>query len=100
MTDLLIAAQAAPITIELPTAVSAAAWVITVLLAGIGEPEHGMTTAECAAVADRLRNAFESGLSDHAPALRRPVCWPELLFVPAGSRSPGARVIRDGDGSG
>ena len=36
MTDLLIAAQAAPITIELPTAVSAAAWVITVLLAGIG----------------------------------------------------------------
>ena len=36
MTALLIAAQAAPITIELPTAVSAAAWVITVLLAGIG----------------------------------------------------------------
>ena len=36
MTDLLIAAQAAPIAIELPTAVAAAAWVITVLLAGIG----------------------------------------------------------------
>lgn len=37
MTDLLIAAQAAPpITIELPTAVAAAAWVVTVLLAGIG----------------------------------------------------------------
>ena len=37
MTFLLIAAQAAPpITIELPTAVSAAAWVITALLAGIG----------------------------------------------------------------
>ncbi len=37
MTDLLIAAQAAPlITIELPTAVSAAAWVTTVLLAAIG----------------------------------------------------------------
>ena len=35
MTDLLIAAQAAPITIELPTAVSAAAWVTTVLLSGI-----------------------------------------------------------------
>ena len=33
MIDLLIAAQAAPsITIELPTAVSAAAWVITILL--------------------------------------------------------------------
>ena len=55
-----------------------------------GEPEHGTTTAECTAVADRLRNAFESGLSDHAPALRRPVCWPEMLFVPAGSRSPDA----------
>ena len=37
MTHLLIAAQAAPpITIALPTAVSAAAWVITALLTGIG----------------------------------------------------------------
>ena len=37
VTDLLIAAQAAPpITIELPTAVAAAAWVITILLAAIG----------------------------------------------------------------
>ena len=37
MTELFIAAQAAPaVTIELPAAVSAAAWVITVLLAGIG----------------------------------------------------------------
>ena len=36
MTHLLIAALSAPpITIELPTAVSAAAWVITVLLAAI-----------------------------------------------------------------
>ena len=37
VTELLIAAQAAPlITIELPTAVSAAAWMITILLAAIG----------------------------------------------------------------
>ena len=36
MFDLHLAAQAAPITIELPTAVSAAAWVGAVLLAGIG----------------------------------------------------------------
>ena len=50
------------------------------------EPEHGMTTAECAAAADRLRNAFESKLPAHAPTLRRPVCWPEMLFVPAGFR--------------
>ena len=36
MIDLHLAAQAAPITIELPTAVSAAAWVGAVMLAGIG----------------------------------------------------------------
>ena len=36
MFDLHFAAQTAPITIELPTAVSAAAWVVAVLLAGIG----------------------------------------------------------------
>jgi hypothetical protein len=36
VTDLLVAAQSAPIVIELPTAIAAAAWVITVLLAGIG----------------------------------------------------------------
>ena len=36
MFDLLLAAQAAPITIELPTAVSAAAWVVAALLAAIG----------------------------------------------------------------
>ena len=37
MAHLLIAAQAAsPVAIELPTAVSAAAWVITAPLAGIG----------------------------------------------------------------
>lgn len=45
-------------------------------------PAH-VTPAECAAAADRLRNAFESRLADHAPTLRRPVCWPEMLFVPA-----------------
>lgn len=36
MFDLLLAAQAAPITIELPAAVSAAAWVVAALLAAIG----------------------------------------------------------------
>ena len=36
MLDLQLAAQAAPITIELPTAVSAAAWAGAVLLAVIG----------------------------------------------------------------
>ena len=45
-------------------------------------PAH-VTPAECAAAADRLRNAFESRLAEHAPTLRRPVCWPEMLLVPA-----------------
>ena len=52
-----------------------------------GAPEHA-TPANCAAVADRLRNAFESRLADHAPTLRRPVCWPEMLFVPADRPAP------------
>ena len=60
-----------------------------------GAPEHGMTTAECAATADRLGTAFESDLSEHAPALRRPVCWPEMLFVPTSSGSSGARTITE-----
>lgn len=55
-------------------------------------PVH-VTPAECAAAADRLRNAFESRLADHAPTLRRPVCWPEMLFVPAN------RPATDDDGN-
>ena len=38
------------------------------------EPENGMAAGECTATVDRLKEAFESGLSDHAPTLRRPVC--------------------------
>ena len=55
--------------------------------------ERSMTTAECVAVVDRLRSAFESGLSNYAPSLHRPVCWPEMLFLPAGSGSSDARGI-------
>ena len=56
-------------------------------------PSRSMTTAECVAVVDRLKSGFESGLSDLAPSLRRPVCWPEMLFLPADSRSSDARAI-------
>ena len=59
---------------------------------GGSEPESGMATTERAATADRLQKAFESGLSNHAPALRRPVCWPEMLFVPADSDSSVAQT--------
>ncbi len=60
---------------------------------GATAPARSMTTAECVAVVDRLRGGFESGLSDLAPSLRRPVCWPEMLFLPADSRSSGAGAI-------
>ena len=74
-------------------------WELLQLLNGVplkgvaGKPAPGTALAECAALADRLKNAFESGLSDHAPALRRPVCWPEMLIVPAGFVSSGAPTI-------
>ena len=55
-----------------------------------GGSDSGMATAEHMAAVDRLKHAFESSLSDHAPTLRRPVCWPEMLFVPVGPASPSA----------
>ena len=46
------------------------------------ESNRSMAAAHCRAVVERLRNAFESGLADHAPALHRPAAWPEMLFIP------------------
>ena len=63
-------------------------------LKGAGsEPGRCGTPAAQAATVDRLKNAFESGLADHAPALRRPVCWPEMLFVPGSATSPSVRSV-------
>ena len=63
-----------------------------VTLKGAGsEPGKCGTSAAQAATADRLKKAFESGLADHAPALRRPVCWPEMLLVPGSGTSPSVR---------
>ena len=59
-------------------------------VAGISAP--GMAPAECTALVDRLKSAFESSLLEHAAALRRPVCWPEMLFVPVGFVSSGAHA--------
>ena len=53
-----LAAQAAPITIKLPTAVSAAAWVVAALLAAIG----GLT----AFVAWFLRREVDNNDAAHA----------------------------------
>ena len=46
------------------------------------ESERSITAAQWTTVVDRLKNAFESGLADHAPGLHRPTSWPEMLFVP------------------
>ncbi len=48
-----------------------------------------ITATDLSSVAGRLRTAFESDLSNHAPALRRPVSWPEMLFVPVDTTSEG-----------
>ena len=63
------------------------------LKTGGSEPESGAMAAEHAATVDRLKTAFESGLSERAPALRRPVCWPEMLFLPADSGSSDTGAI-------
>ena len=64
------------------------------------EPENGMAAGECTATVDRLKNAFESGLSDHAPTLRRPVCWPEMLFVPGSAASSSVRSADENAATG
>ena len=46
------------------------------------ESNCSTTGADCTVALKRLRSAFESGLTDHAPALHQPVAWPEMLFVP------------------
>ena len=57
-----------------------------------------IVTADCetlpanvGALVDRLRIALEAVLSNHAPALRRPIAWPEMLLVPA---TPGGKTQR------
>ncbi len=45
------------------------------------DSNRSITAAHCTAVVERFRNAFESGLAEHAPALHRPVAWPEMLFI-------------------
>ena len=65
-----------------------------------GEPGRCGTPAALAATADRLKNAFESGLANHAPALRRPVCWPEMLFVPSNAASPTVRRVHENGAAG
>ena len=39
-------------------------------------------TMEEGATVERLKKAFDADLSARAPTLRRPVSWPEMLFIP------------------
>ncbi len=71
----------------------------TLKSAGIEPGRCGTATAH-AATAHRLKNAFESDLSNHAPGLRRPVCWPEMLFVPGSTASPRVRSVHENGAAG
>lgn len=43
----------------------------------------GPTTEIAETVIARLKQAFDVDLSSHAPTLRRPMSWPEMLFLPS-----------------
>lgn len=45
-------------------------------------PGAGPTTEGAETVIARLKRAFDVDLSSHASTLRRPVSWPEMLFLP------------------
>jgi ERCC4-related helicase len=48
-----------------------------------GPPGAGPATDGAEAVIERFKQAFDASLSSHAPTLRRPISWPEMLFLPS-----------------
>lgn len=46
-------------------------------------PGSGPATEGAEAVIEHLKQAFDSSLSSHASTLRRPISWPEMLFLPS-----------------
>ncbi len=46
-------------------------------------PGAGLATDGAEAVIEHLKQAFDSSLSSHASTLRRPISWPEMLFLPS-----------------
>ena len=64
-------------------------WELLRLLNGASSKSLAMTpgieppAGDLVAVVRRLHDAFASCLSEHAPTLRRPVSWPEMLLVPS-----------------
>lgn len=45
-------------------------------------PGAGSATEGAQAVIEHLKQAFDASLSSHASTLRRPISWPEMLFLP------------------
>ncbi|WP_217998592.1 DEAD/DEAH box helicase [Novosphingobium naphthalenivorans] len=45
-------------------------------------PGAGSATEGAEAVIEHLKQAFDASLSSHASTLRRPISWPEMLFLP------------------
>ncbi len=43
----------------------------------------GTDIEDAASTLERLKKAFDADLYSHAPALRRPVAWPEILLLPS-----------------
>lgn len=60
-------------------------WELLHLLNGlkVGTAVRETLPTDVGVLVDSLRLAFEATLPDHAPTLRRPVAWPEMLLVPA-----------------
>lgn len=60
-------------------------WELLRLLNGlkVGAAVRETLPANVGALVDSLRLAFEATLPDHAPTLRRPVAWSEMLLLPA-----------------
>jgi len=48
-----------------------------------GSPGAGPATDDAETVIERFKQAFDASLASHAPTLRRPISWPEMLFLPS-----------------
>ena len=70
-------------------------WELLRLLNGLqaGTAVRETLPTDVGALVGSLRLAFEATLPDHAPTLRRPVAWPEMLLVPATPEGQTERAV-------
>lgn len=59
-----------------------------VVKAGTASVKRIGTPDKDAAIAERLKRFFDSLLPTQAPAMRRPVAWPEMLLLPVSAANP------------